>query len=118
MGEEDFEGWSLLTQRLGKKIMLVGDDLFVTDHTRFEDGIEMGLGNAILIKPNQVGTLSETLKTIKMAKENGYNFILCIIIQSFLIFVNNQLPKIFLFFIKNKKSVLRGLPCQRIFLYS
>ena len=76
MGEDDFEGWALLTQRLGKKIMLVGDDLFVTDHTRLSDGIEMGLANAILIKPNQVGTLSETLKTIKMAKENGYNFIL------------------------------------------
>ena len=76
MGEEDFEGWALLTSRLGKKIMLVGDDLFVTDSTRLCDGVEMGLANAILVKPNQVGTLSETLKTIRMAKENGYKFIL------------------------------------------
>lgn len=76
MGEEDFDGWALLTSRLGKKIMLVGDDLFVTDSTRLCDGIEMGLANTILIKPNQVGTLTETLKAIQMAKENGYKFIL------------------------------------------
>ena len=76
LAEDDFEGWQELTARLGKKIMLVGDDLFVTNPTRFSDGIEMGLGNAILIKPNQIGTLSETLQTIRLAKENGYRFIL------------------------------------------
>ena len=65
-----------LTARLGKKIMLVGDDLFVTDAERLEDGITMGIANAILIKPNQIGTLTETLHTIRTAKENGYRFIL------------------------------------------
>lgn len=76
LSEDDFEGWQELTSRLGKKIMLVGDDLFVTNPSRFSDGIEMGLANAILVKPNQIGTLTETLQTIKIAKENGYRFIL------------------------------------------
>jgi enolase len=76
LSEDDYEGWQKLTERLGKKIMLVGDDLFVTNPTRFSDGIEMGLGNSILIKPNQIGTLTETLQTIKIAKDNGYRFIL------------------------------------------
>lgn len=76
LSEDDFDGWQELTARLGKKIMLVGDDLFVTNPSRFSDGIEMGLGNTILIKPNQIGTLSETLQTIKIAKDNGYKFIL------------------------------------------
>ena len=76
LAEDDFEGWQELTARLGDKIMLVGDDLFVTNPSRFSDGIEMGLGNTILIKPNQIGTLTETLQTIKIAKDNGYKFIL------------------------------------------
>lgn len=76
LAEDDFEGWSELTERLGDKIMLVGDDLFVTNPKRLYDGIEMGIANAILIKPNQIGTLSETLNTIRIAKENGYHFIL------------------------------------------
>ena len=76
LAEDDYEGWSELTERLGEKIMLVGDDLFVTNPTLFSDGIEMGLANSILIKPNQIGTLSETLQTIRLAKENGYSFIL------------------------------------------
>ena len=76
LSENDFEGWQELTARLGKKIMLVGDDLFVTNPARFSDGIEMGLANTILIKPNQIGTLTETIQTIKLAKENGYRFIL------------------------------------------
>lgn len=76
LAEEDYEGWQSLTSRLGHKIMLVGDDLFVTSPHRFSDGIEMGIANAILIKPNQIGTLSETLQTIRLARENGYRFIL------------------------------------------
>ena len=76
LSEEDFEGWQELTARLGSKIMLVGDDLFVTNPARFSDGIEMGIANTILIKPNQIGTLTETLQTIKLAKDNGYRFIL------------------------------------------
>lgn len=76
LAEEDYEGWQRMTSRLGSKMMLVGDDLFVTNPTRFADGIEMGLANAILVKPNQIGTLSETLQTIRLAKENGYRFIL------------------------------------------
>lgn len=74
--EDDFEGWSELTARLGDKIMLVGDDLFVTNPALFSDGIEMGIANCILIKPNQIGTLTETLQTIRIAKESGYSFIL------------------------------------------
>ena len=76
LAEEDYEGWQKMTSRLGKKLMLVGDDLFVTNPTRFSDGIEMGVANAILVKPNQIGTLTETLQTIRLAKENGYRFIL------------------------------------------
>lgn len=76
LDENDFEGWAELTARLGNKIMLVGDDLFVTNPTRLFDGIEMGIANAILIKPNQIGTLSETLKTVSIAKDAGYSFIL------------------------------------------
>ena len=76
LAEEDYEGWQSLTSRLGHKIMLVGDDLFVTSPHRFSDGIEMGIANAILIKPNQIGTLTETLQTIRLARENGYRFIL------------------------------------------
>ena len=73
---DDFEGWVTLTQRLGDKVLLVGDDLFVTNTQRLGQGIDMGAGNAILIKPNQIGTLSETLDVIRVAKEAGYDFIL------------------------------------------
>ncbi len=76
LAEEDFEGWQIMTARLGNKLMLVGDDLFVSNPTRFSDGIEMGIANAILVKPNQIGTLTEALQTIRLAKENGYRFIL------------------------------------------
>ena len=75
LGEEDMGGWRMLTERL-PSTMLVGDDLFVTDEGRLLDGIEKGAGNAILIKPNQVGTLSETLHVIDMAEKNGYRYIL------------------------------------------
>lgn len=72
LAEDDWEGWKLLTQRLGRKIQIVGDDLFVTNTSRLKKGVEMGVANAILIKPNQVGTLSETLEAIEIAKQHGY----------------------------------------------
>ena len=64
MAEEDWEGWKLLTDRLGKKVQLVGDDLFVTNTQRLEEGIKKGVANSILIKLNQIGTLTETLNAI------------------------------------------------------
>jgi enolase len=74
--EDDWEGWKLLTKRLGGKVQLVGDDLFVTSPRRLKKGIEMGVANAVVIKPNQVGTLTETFQTIEMAKEAGYGTII------------------------------------------
>ena len=76
LDQRDMEGWNQLTQRLGKKIMLVGDDLFVTNSKRLKMGIDAGAANSILIKPNQIGTLSETLEVISMAKSFGYRFII------------------------------------------
>ena len=76
MGEDDLEGWKLLTKKLGNKIQLVGDDLFVTNKERLEMGIKKGIANAILIKVNQIGTLSETLETIQLAKDNDYKIII------------------------------------------
>lgn len=72
MSEEDWDGWAHLTEKLGKKVQLVGDDLFVTNPVRFERGIRKGVGNAILVKLNQIGSLTETLKVISMAKRSGY----------------------------------------------
>lgn len=72
LAEWDWDGWKLLTQRLGEQIQLVGDDIFVTNPIFLRKGIEMGIGNAILIKPNQIGTLSETLETIRLAQTHGY----------------------------------------------
>ena len=76
MAEDDWDGWKLLTDALSEKVQLVGDDLFVTNKTRLRKGIEKGAGNAILIKPNQIGTLSETLETISLAQENNYSCIM------------------------------------------
>ena len=76
LAEEDWKGWKKLTDRLGDKIQLVGDDLFVTNYKRLEKGIENEVANSILIKPNQIGTLTETLDTISLAKENGYGTII------------------------------------------
>ncbi len=76
LDQRDTEGWVELTRRLGSRIMLVGDDFFVTNTERLRRGIEAGAANAILIKPNQIGTLSETLEVIHLAKEAGYRFIL------------------------------------------
>lgn len=72
MAEEDWDGWKLMTERLGKKVQLVGDDLFVTNTERLEKGINLGVGNSILIKLNQIGTLTETLNAIEMANRAGY----------------------------------------------
>ena len=72
MAEEDWDGWKLMTERLGKKVQLVGDDLFVTNTERLETGIEKGVANSILIKLNQIGTLTETLNAIEMANRAGY----------------------------------------------
>lgn len=76
VGEDDFDGWKRLTERLGDRVMLVGDDLFVTNEERLAYGIKNKIGNAILIKPNQIGSLSETMKVISIAKENGYSYII------------------------------------------
>lgn len=72
LDEEDWEGWKELTDRLGEKIQIVGDDIFVTNTERLSRGINEGIGNSILIKLNQIGTISETLDTIEMAKQAGY----------------------------------------------
>ena len=72
LAEEDWEGWKKLTEKLGKKIQLVGDDLFVTNIKRLQKGLDLGVANSILIKLNQIGTLTETLDAIELAKKNGY----------------------------------------------
>jgi enolase len=72
MAEDDWDGWKLLTRRLGKKVQLVGDDLFVTNTRYLKQGIEKGVANSILIKVNQIGTLTETFAAIEMAKRAGY----------------------------------------------
>ena len=76
LDQRDFEGWQRLTERLGKKMMLVGDDLFVTNPERVKRGIELGAANSVLIKPNQIGTLSETAEVISMAAASGYRYIM------------------------------------------
>lgn len=72
LDEEDWEGWVMMTEALGDKVQLVGDDLFVTNTERLKKGIDMGCGNSILIKLNQIGSVSETLEAIKMAHNAGY----------------------------------------------
>jgi enolase len=74
--EEDWDNWKLLTEKLGSQVQLVGDDLFVTNPTRLQKGIDTGTGNAILIKLNQIGTLTETLETIDLATRNGYRSVI------------------------------------------
>ncbi|MGQ9505204.1 MAG: phosphopyruvate hydratase [Thermogutta sp.] len=74
--EDDWEGWALLTERLGKKVQLVGDDIFVTNTKIFAKGIQQGIANSILIKVNQIGTLTETLECIDMARRAGYTFVI------------------------------------------
>ena len=76
MSEDDWDGWQMLTEAVGHKCQLVGDDLFVTNQERLKAGITKKVGNSILIKPNQIGTLTETLQTIKLAKENNYKCVI------------------------------------------
>ena len=76
MAEEDWDGWKLLTERIGARVQLVGDDLFVTNAKRLQKGIDLGVANAILIKVNQIGSLSETLDTIELAKTHGYTCVI------------------------------------------
>ncbi len=76
LAEDDWDGWKALTDKLGKKVQLVGDDLFVTNINRLKKGIELGITNSILIKLNQIGTLTETIQTIEMAKSNGFTTVI------------------------------------------
>jgi enolase len=76
MDEEDWDGWKQLTERLGAKLQLVGDDLFVTNTERLKRGIDSGVANSILIKVNQIGTLTETLEAVKMARDAGYTAVM------------------------------------------
>ncbi len=76
LAEDDWEGWKILTERLGKKVQLVGDDIFVTNPERLKRGIDEGIGNSILIKLNQIGTLSETLETVRMAHRNSFRTVI------------------------------------------
>ncbi|MFA5041359.1 MAG: phosphopyruvate hydratase [Bdellovibrionales bacterium] len=76
MAEDDYEGWEMMTEALGDKIQIVGDDVFVTNPTRIADGIDRGIANAVLIKVNQIGTLSETLEAVEMAHKAGYRAVM------------------------------------------
>jgi enolase len=76
LAEDDWDGWRLLTEKIGKHVQLVGDDLFVTNSKRLQRGIEEGVGNSILVKVNQIGTISETLEAIELARRNGYTSII------------------------------------------
>ena len=76
MDEEDWDGWATLTERIGDRVQLVGDDLFVTNTERLRRGIDSGVANSILIKVNQIGTLTETLAAIGMARESGYTAVI------------------------------------------
>jgi enolase len=76
MAENDWDGWKLMTERLGDKIQIVGDDLFVTNTKILKEGIDKGIANSILIKVNQIGTLTETLDAIEMAKRAGYTAVI------------------------------------------
>jgi enolase len=76
LSEDDWDGWKILTEKLGNKVQLVGDDLFVTNAAILSEGIEKGIGNAILIKPNQIGTVSETMQTVRLAQRSGYKCVM------------------------------------------
>jgi len=76
LSEDDWDGWKLLTEKLGSKIQLVGDDLFVTNEKILGEGIAKGVGNAILIKPNQIGSVTETMRTVRLAQRNNYKCVM------------------------------------------
>jgi enolase len=75
LAENDWEGWRLLTQKLGDRIQLVGDDLFTTNASRVRHGVELGVANSVLIKVNQIGTITETFRTIHAARNAGYSLV-------------------------------------------
>ena len=76
LSEDDWDGWKILTEKLGDKIQLVGDDLFVTNEKILQEGIDKGIANAILIKPNQIGSVTETMNTVRLAQRNGYKCVM------------------------------------------
>jgi enolase len=76
LSEDDWDGWKELTEALSDRIQLVGDDLFVTNVTILNEGIEKGIANSILIKPNQIGTVSETMQTVRLAQRSGYKCVM------------------------------------------
>jgi enolase len=76
MAEDDWDGWKNLTETIGSKVQLVGDDLFVTNVDRLQTGIDKGIGNALLVKVNQIGTVTETINAVTLAQHNGYNTIM------------------------------------------
>jgi enolase len=76
MAEDDWKGWQLLTNKLGNKIQLVGDDIFVTNVERLQRGIDLGVANSVLIKVNQIGTLTETINAVNLAYRNGYSAVI------------------------------------------
>ncbi len=76
LSEDDWDGWKVLTEKLGNKVQLVGDDLFVTNANILNEGIQKGIANSILIKPNQIGSVSETMQTIRLAQRNNYNCVM------------------------------------------
>ena len=76
MAEDDWDGWKILTEKLGDSVQLVGDDLFVTNVSILTEGIEKGIANSILIKPNQIGSVSETMQTIRLAQRSGYTCVM------------------------------------------
>src|SRR5205823_12342097 len=76
LAEDDWDGWVKLTRELGGKVQLVGDDLFVTNTRRLQEGIARGAANSILIKVNQIGTLTETLQAVELARRNGYTAVI------------------------------------------
>ena len=76
MAENDWEGWKILTDKLGDKIQLIGDDVFVTNSRILQEGINQKIANSILIKLNQIGTMTETLETIELARKNNYNYVI------------------------------------------
>lgn len=76
LSEDDWAGWKILTDKLGSKVQLVGDDLFVTNEKILKEGIQKGIANAVLIKPNQIGTVSQTMQTVRLAQRNGYRCIM------------------------------------------
>jgi enolase len=76
LAEDDWEGWRKLTTALGRRVQLVGDDIFVTNPERLRQGIDLGVANSVLVKLNQIGTLTETMDTVELAQENGYSAVI------------------------------------------